>query len=99
MSRLTRLGMAVGLGALAATLGYVVDATGAEEDALGPGVVRVEVGIEHSRFDLEALRVQEGPLVEFVVDNGDPIDHELVVGDDAATPTAPSAATRPCPER
>ena len=47
MSRLTRLGMAVGLGALAATLGYVVDATGAEEDALGPGVVRVEVGIEH----------------------------------------------------
>jgi uncharacterized cupredoxin-like copper-binding protein len=80
---LARLGLAVGLGALAATLGYVVDAAGSEEDALGPGVVRVEVGIEHSRFDLEPLRVQEGTLVEFVVDNGDPIDHELVVGDDA----------------
>lgn len=83
MSRLARLGLAVGLGGLAATVGYVVDAAGSEEDALGPGVVRVEVGIEHSRFDLEPLRVQEGTLVEFVVDNGDPIDHELVVGDDA----------------
>jgi uncharacterized cupredoxin-like copper-binding protein len=80
---LARLGLAVGLGGLAATVGYVVDAAGSEEDALGPGVVRVEVGIEHSRFDLEPLRVQEGTLVEFVVDNGDPIDHELVVGDDA----------------
>jgi uncharacterized cupredoxin-like copper-binding protein len=80
---LARLGLAVGLGGLAATVGYVVDAAGSEEDALGTGVVRVEVGIEHSRFDLEPLRVQEGTLVEFVVDNGDPIDHELVVGDDA----------------
>jgi uncharacterized cupredoxin-like copper-binding protein len=62
-------------------MGYAVDASGSEEDVLGPGVVRVDVGIENSRFDLRGLRVQEGTLIEFVVHNDDPIDHELVVGD------------------
>lgn len=82
MTRLTRLGLAVGVGALVASTGYAVAAPGTEQDVQGPGVVRVEVGIENSRFDLEPLRVQEGTLVEFVVTNDDPIDHELVVGDD-----------------
>lgn len=82
MNRIARLGLAVALGALVATVGYAIDASGSEHDALGPGAVRVEVGIENSRFDLEPLRVQEGTLVEFVVQNADPIDHELVVGDE-----------------
>ena len=82
MTRLTRLGLAVGVGALVASVGYAVAASGSEGGALGPGVVRVEVGIEDSRFDLAPLRVQEGTLVEFVVANDDPIDHELVVGDE-----------------
>ena len=82
MNRIARVGLAVGLGALVATVGYAIEASGSEHDVLGPGVVRVEVGIENSRFDLGPLRVQEGTLVEFVVQNDDPIDHELVVGDE-----------------
>lgn len=50
-------------------------------DALGPGVVTVEVGIDHSRFDLGPLRVREGTVVRFIVRNDDPIDHELIVGE------------------
>jgi uncharacterized cupredoxin-like copper-binding protein len=60
--------------------GYAVHAAGGEQPALGPGVVTVEVGISHSRFDVGSLRVREGTLVRFVVHNDDPIDHELVVG-------------------
>jgi uncharacterized cupredoxin-like copper-binding protein len=76
------VGLAVGLGALVATLGYAVDDADSQSDVLGPGVVQVDVGIQHSRFDMGTLRVQQGTLVEFVVQNDDPIDHELVVGDD-----------------
>lgn len=82
MSRLARVGVAVAAGALVAGVGYAVDAQGSEAEVQGPGVVRVEVGIEHSRFVMDPLRVQEGTLVEFVLTNDDPIDHELVVGDD-----------------
>ena len=81
MNRLTRVGLAIGVGALVATAGYAVEASGSTDDVVGPGVVRIDVGIENSRFDLEPLQVQEGTLVEFVVQNDDPIDHELVVGD------------------
>jgi hypothetical protein len=82
VNRLARVGLAVGVGALVTSVGYAVAASGSEPEALGPGVVRVEVGIENSRFALGPLRVQEGTLVEFVVQNDDPIDHELVVGDE-----------------
>ena len=73
--------LALSLGAAAVTTGagYAIagDAAGG---ALGPGLVTVEVGIEHSRFDIGALEVREGTTVEFVVRNTDPIDHELIVG-------------------
>jgi len=82
VNRLTRAGLAVGAGLLVASAGYAVAPSGSEAEALGPGVVQVEVGIENSRFDFGPLRVQEGTLVEFVVTNDDPIDHELVVGDE-----------------
>lgn len=48
--------------------------------ALGPGEVTVTLDIEHSRFVPEELTVRAGTLVRFVVDNHDPIHHELVVG-------------------
>ena len=48
--------------------------------ALGPGEVTVQVDVEHSLFEPERLRVVEGTRVRFVVVNGDPIAHELIVG-------------------
>ena len=62
--------------------GYVVDsAEGDTNDVLGPGVVDVELGIEHSRFSRSRLDVAAGTTVRFVVRNTDPIHHELIVGD------------------
>jgi uncharacterized cupredoxin-like copper-binding protein len=81
MNRLARAAVSVGVAAAVTTTGYAVAASGSEREALGPGVVTVEVSIEHSAFDIGSLRVREGTLVEFVVQNDDPIDHELVVGD------------------
>lgn len=80
MRRLVRLGVAIGAGALVATLGYAASASGSPPEVLGPGVVTVEVRIDKSAFDIGELRVREGTLVQFVVQNDDPIDHELVVG-------------------
>ena len=70
--------------ALAATgVGYGIDAASSEShDVLGPGLVTVEIGIEHSRFDVERVDVHAGTLVRFVVHNDDPIPHELIVGGD-----------------
>lgn len=73
--------MAIVAGVFVAAVGYFVAASENDRPALGPGVVTVEVDIRRSRFDLGELRVQEGTLVQFVVHNRDPIDHELVVGD------------------
>jgi uncharacterized cupredoxin-like copper-binding protein len=71
--------------ALAAVL--ALGATGCNddpaEDALGPGTVTVELDLHHSRFRPGRLVVVEGTTVRFVVRNTDPIDHELIVGDEA----------------
>jgi uncharacterized cupredoxin-like copper-binding protein len=84
--RMTRLGIAVLAGGAVTAAGYGIDAVasaGPEAGTLGPGLVTVEVPVEHSRFELDDLRVYVGTMVRFVVDNRDPINHELVVGDDA----------------
>ena len=81
MRSATRTGLAVLAGALVTTTGYAVTASAGDRAALGPGVVTVELGIHHSRFSVGSLRVHEGTLVEFIVQNDDPIAHELVVGD------------------
>jgi len=73
------LALVVGVGT--AATGYAMDASAGPQDAVGPGRVRVEIGIEHSQFSIGHLQVEEGTLVEFVVDNDDPIAHELIVGD------------------
>ena len=72
---------AVAVDGLVAATSYAISASGRDPSRLGPGVVTVEVGIDHSHFDMSELRVQEGMLVQFVVRNDDPIDHELVIGD------------------
>jgi uncharacterized cupredoxin-like copper-binding protein len=74
--------LALSLGAAAVTTGtgYAVAASGTEQEAVGPGLVTIDVGIDKSHFDIGALRVTEGTTVEFVVHNHDPIDHELIVG-------------------
>ncbi|MGH9085070.1 MAG: plastocyanin/azurin family copper-binding protein [Acidimicrobiales bacterium] len=76
--------LAVLVGCTVGGAGVAVSAAGdAGTEPLGPGVVRVEVGIHHSRFDIGQLRVRAGTLLEVVVRNDDPIDHELVIGDAA----------------
>ena len=40
----------------------------------------VVLDVEHSRFEPSYVRVAEGTEVRFVVSNGDPINHELIVG-------------------
>ena len=44
--------------------------------------VEVEVAVRHSRFQPASFSVPVGTAVRFVVRNDDPIDHELIVGDD-----------------
>ena len=79
-----RLALALAVGAGLAAAGYGLDAALGDDDpappALGPGEVTVQVDVEHSLFEPEHLRVAEGTRVRFVVVNGDPIDHELIVG-------------------
>lgn len=77
-----RASLAVGL-AVALALAAVGCNDDPAEDALGPGTVTVELELHHSRFRPARLRVVEGTTVRFVVRNTDPIDHELIVGDDA----------------
>lgn len=66
------------VGATVAAARWLADAPG--RAAIGPGVVTVTIDIEHSRYSLARLAVQRGTLVRFVVVNGDPIHHELIVG-------------------
>jgi len=74
------LGLSLGAAVVTSGTGFAVTASGTEQEALGPGLVTIDVDIEHSRYDIGTLRVTEGTTVEFVVHNEDPIDHELIVG-------------------
>ncbi len=47
------------------------------------GVVEIPLTIRHSRFVPSEVSVPAGAKVRFVVENTDPIDHELIVGDQA----------------
>lgn len=42
----------------------------------------ITIDIEHSRFLPASVVVEEGEEVRFVIRNGDPIDHEFILGDD-----------------
>jgi uncharacterized cupredoxin-like copper-binding protein len=43
----------------------------------------VAIGIHYSVFSLDAIDVEPGETVRFVVTNTDPIDHEFIIGDQA----------------
>lgn len=42
----------------------------------------IDIGIEHSRFEPQRVEVAAGDTVTFVIHNGDPIDHEFILGDE-----------------
>jgi uncharacterized cupredoxin-like copper-binding protein len=43
----------------------------------------IAVNIHHSRFDPARYEFEAGDAVRFVIHNGDPIDHEFILGDEA----------------
>jgi uncharacterized cupredoxin-like copper-binding protein len=83
VNRIIGAGLAIVVAVGATGAGYAVAAKSDGPEPLGPGLVTIEVSTDYSRFSLPAdLTVQEGTLVEFIVTNNDPINHELIVGDD-----------------
>jgi uncharacterized cupredoxin-like copper-binding protein len=54
--------------------------TRAEPTVLGPGQATVEIDVADSAFSPTELTVVAGTRVRFVLVNGDPINHELIVG-------------------
>lgn len=79
---LTRAALAVVVGGAITLAGYAVDAASGETAVVGPGLVAVDIDVVHSRFSVERLVVWEGTVVEFAIDNRDPIHHEFVLGSD-----------------
>ncbi|MGH9155288.1 MAG: cupredoxin domain-containing protein [Acidimicrobiales bacterium] len=69
-----------------AALGAVAAATGGDGPGTGRGgseeVRTVVLTVRHSRFEPDRVDVPVGTTVRFVVRNLDPIDHELIVGDE-----------------
>jgi uncharacterized cupredoxin-like copper-binding protein len=86
VNRLAAAAIVVAVTAGASAAGYAFETAVAADDSapapLGPGLVTVEVDMSYSTFSLEDLHVYEGTLVRFVVTNRDPINHELIIGDD-----------------
>lgn len=70
---------ALGLG-LAAALGAAVVAGAVDHE---PEPLVVPISIHYSHFGPSSIRVPAGRPITFVITNGDPIDHEWIVGDEA----------------
>jgi uncharacterized cupredoxin-like copper-binding protein len=76
---------ALGAAAVAAAVlvaGQAIVRGESSTDRLGPGEVTVSLTIEHSRFVPDRIAVAPGTTVRFVIENRDPINHELIIGDD-----------------
>jgi uncharacterized cupredoxin-like copper-binding protein len=67
-------------GGIALALG-LAGMTAAWADAPGSGPLIVEIPIRYSHFERDVVTVPAGLPVTFVLRNGDPIDHEWIVGD------------------
>ena len=86
-------------GGLALSLGLAgMAAAWANAPAAGPVVV--EIPIRYSHYERAEVTVRAGVPVTFVLRNGDPIDHEWIVGDAAVherhrAGTEPVHASRP----
>lgn len=92
-----RFAASVGLG-LAAGLAGVAMVAAATSGATEPVLVTIDV--RYSHFEPSLVTVPTGRPVTFVLVNGDPIDHEWIVGDAALharhrTGTEPVHASRP----
>jgi uncharacterized cupredoxin-like copper-binding protein len=72
--------LAVAVATTAAAHGTATSITEPPVAPLGPDPVTVVIDVEHSRFAPSEVAVVEGTEVTFVVVNGDPINHELIVG-------------------
>ncbi|MDQ3986664.1 MAG: cupredoxin domain-containing protein [Actinomycetota bacterium] len=66
--------------AVAVVIGFVV-AMAAYGSARDRGQERIEIVINHSRFEPSSVTVDAGEEVTFVLVNRDPIAHEFIVGD------------------
>ena len=67
----------------AALAGVVLSVAALASSASGTIPLRtrtVTLTIHHSKFSISHLDVARGERVRFVVENNDPIDHELIVG-------------------
>jgi len=82
MSTVVRIAATVLIAGAVTAGGYALAGTGDSPpaEALGPQPVTVVVDVEHSRFSPSELRVVAGTEVRFVLANGDPINHELIIG-------------------
>ena len=74
-----RLALAGGIALALGLAGIAV----AWADAPGRAPVMVEIPIRYSQFERDEVTVRAGVPVTFVLRNGDPIDHEWIVGDAA----------------
>ena len=50
--------------------------------AADPDIERIVIDIHHSAYLPEKLEVERGTVVTFVIENGDPIDHEFILGNE-----------------
>jgi uncharacterized cupredoxin-like copper-binding protein len=64
-----------------AALALLVLSLGACSPGGGPAGRTVTFTVRYSSFGVDHLTVARGSTVRFVVENRDPIDHELIVGD------------------
>jgi plastocyanin len=86
--------------AAVALLGVIATAMGAGAGAAETDERTVEIEIRYSEFGPTAVLVPVGVPIRFVLVNGDPIDHEWIVGDAAVherhrTGTEPTHGARP----
>ena len=78
----------------------VLGATALGVAAASNGPLTIEINIHYSHFQPSSLTVPAGRPVTFLIHNGDPIDHEWIVGDAALherhrTGTEPYHNSRP----
>lgn len=79
--RAAALGVAAATAVVAAVGVAAVSARAEAGDDRRP--TTVVLTIRHSRFEPAVVTVRQGATVRFVVRNTDPIDHELIVGDES----------------
>jgi uncharacterized cupredoxin-like copper-binding protein len=74
---------AVAVALAVAGAGYAVappTSTTTKPTVLGPGEATVEIDVHGSAFSPERFTVVAGTRVRFILVNGDPISHELIIG-------------------